>query len=233
MYFGVSQNRLLQRVRDMIHNGELTERGLARATGVSQPHVHNMLKGARAFSPEFADQLLHYLGMSLADLLHDPQDFQSYNGLEAFQPVPVLRGCIGAHQFPFNPERHERVHPFPRAQVAGLTDPVAVTIGDNEFMAPQIQQGDLVLLDRSEYIRLHPPPTSLCVVSTPAGTAVRFLRVGGRSLYLLTQDSVREPEHWDYLSLAGQNMLEVVRGRIVWIGRALEENAPEQARKAG
>jgi hypothetical protein len=37
---------LLERVR----KGELTERGLSRVTRVSQPHIHNVLKGKRFFS---------------------------------------------------------------------------------------------------------------------------------------------------------------------------------------
>jgi hypothetical protein len=233
MYFGPSQTRLLLRVREMVHRGELTERGLARATGISQPHVHNMLKGARAFSQEFADQLLHHLGLTLADLLRDPEEASGHGGLHTFQPVPVLRGRTGARNFPFTPERHESVHPFPRAQVSGLTDPVVLTLAADKAMAPRFQEGDLALLERAEHARLHPEPKSSYIVDTGEGTAVRYIRSGGRSLYLLTEDSMKDPRRWDYLSLAGRNILDVVRGRIVWIGRALEANPAEQARKFG
>ena len=41
------RGRLVLRLRDMVRNGELTERALARTTGVSQPHIHNVLKGKR------------------------------------------------------------------------------------------------------------------------------------------------------------------------------------------
>jgi plasmid maintenance system antidote protein VapI len=50
--FQDAQQRLLAYVRDRIHNGELTERGFARMIGISQPHVHNVLKGVRNLSIE-------------------------------------------------------------------------------------------------------------------------------------------------------------------------------------
>ena len=66
------RNRLVQRLRDMVRNGELTERALARATGVSQPHIHNVLKGKRELSVEMADVILSALHMDAQDLLKQP-----------------------------------------------------------------------------------------------------------------------------------------------------------------
>jgi antitoxin component HigA of HigAB toxin-antitoxin module len=45
-------------LRKRIHSGELTERSLARITGISQPHMHNVLKGKRLLSLEKADRIL-------------------------------------------------------------------------------------------------------------------------------------------------------------------------------
>jgi hypothetical protein len=57
---------LLERVR----KGELTERGLSRVTRVSQPHIHNVLKGKRFFSTMTADSVLRELHLDVLDLLH-------------------------------------------------------------------------------------------------------------------------------------------------------------------
>ena len=46
--FEILRNRLIENIRYRIRNGELTERGLARRTGISQPHLHNLLKGVRS-----------------------------------------------------------------------------------------------------------------------------------------------------------------------------------------
>ncbi|MBZ5594381.1 MAG: helix-turn-helix domain-containing protein [Acidobacteriia bacterium] len=69
MYFELLQIRLIAHVQQRVQRGELTERGLARHTGISQPHLHNMLKGARVLSPQMADLLLHHLHITLLDLL--------------------------------------------------------------------------------------------------------------------------------------------------------------------
>jgi plasmid maintenance system antidote protein VapI len=62
------QQRLARLVRARIGNGEFTERGLARMTGISQPQIHNFLKGARKLSPEFADRLMLCFGLGILDL---------------------------------------------------------------------------------------------------------------------------------------------------------------------
>jgi plasmid maintenance system antidote protein VapI len=49
-------------------NGEFTERSLAGRVGVSQPQIHNVLKGARKLTPELADRILQALGISVLDL---------------------------------------------------------------------------------------------------------------------------------------------------------------------
>jgi transcriptional regulator with XRE-family HTH domain len=69
MNFQELQRRLVIHLRDRVRNGELTERGLARRTGVSQPHIHNVLKGKRFFSNETADQILLFLRLDVLDLL--------------------------------------------------------------------------------------------------------------------------------------------------------------------
>ena len=63
------RSRLVQRLLDMVRNGDLTERALARATGVSQPHMHNVLKGKRELSVEMADVILKALHLDVRDLL--------------------------------------------------------------------------------------------------------------------------------------------------------------------
>lgn len=56
-------------VQMKIRNGTVSERGLARNIGLSQPHLHNVLKGARKLTPEVADRLLYGLHLSVIDLL--------------------------------------------------------------------------------------------------------------------------------------------------------------------
>lgn len=69
MYFESLLLRLIEHVQERVQRGELTERGLARRTGISQPHLHNVLKGARVLSPQMGDLLLRHLHITLLDLL--------------------------------------------------------------------------------------------------------------------------------------------------------------------
>jgi hypothetical protein len=63
------QENLLRLVRERVRSGELTERGLARMTGISQPHIHNVLKGKRVLSIESADLILSCLHIDVRDLV--------------------------------------------------------------------------------------------------------------------------------------------------------------------
>jgi antitoxin component HigA of HigAB toxin-antitoxin module len=63
------QRRLIAYLRTLIRSGDATERGLARMTGVSQPHMHNVLKGKRLLSLEMADQVVGQLHLDLLDFI--------------------------------------------------------------------------------------------------------------------------------------------------------------------
>jgi transcriptional regulator with XRE-family HTH domain len=60
---------LLEELRHRVRSGAATERGLARVSGVSQPHLHNVLKGKRKLSLRRADGVLHRLQIDLLQLL--------------------------------------------------------------------------------------------------------------------------------------------------------------------
>ena len=61
--------RLLAFVKARIQRGEFSERSLAKRLGVSQPQLHNVLKGARKLRVELADELLAEFRISVLDLL--------------------------------------------------------------------------------------------------------------------------------------------------------------------
>ena len=63
------QSLLITHLRERVRSGEITERRLARVTGISQPHLHNVLKGKRLLSVEKSDQILMQLRLNLLDLV--------------------------------------------------------------------------------------------------------------------------------------------------------------------
>lgn len=69
MNLGILKQRLLERLRQKVRNGEWTERALARRSGLSQPHLHHVLKGMRDLTTANADRLMEAGGIQLFDLI--------------------------------------------------------------------------------------------------------------------------------------------------------------------
>lgn len=235
MYFQLLQTKLVSFTRAKIRSGELTERGLARIAGMSQPHVHNVLKGVRTLSAEAADQILRALRVTISDICTPEEMGGAMSSAIACRtcPVPVLKGRAGpGHPLPLF-DQVDGMYPFPRALAGHLVNPVAVSLTTDSCMYPLFQERDLVLLDRSERARSAPNAETTYLVNTPEGALVRYIRLGGRSLYLLTHDNREDPRRWAYISLAERNILDIVRGRIVWIGRKMETIPAQPLKKAG
>jgi hypothetical protein len=64
---------LIQHLNRCVQRGDFTERGVARRVGISQPHIHNVLKGDRLLSWESADSLLRELNLNIFDLMRDDE----------------------------------------------------------------------------------------------------------------------------------------------------------------
>ncbi len=82
--------RFRARLRQKIRNGEITERGLARLSGVSQSHVHNALKGARLLRPRTADRVMRAMRISVCDLMA-PDDWEDSGAEGRDQRRPASR----------------------------------------------------------------------------------------------------------------------------------------------
>ncbi len=75
MTFHDLQQRLLEELRQRVRSGAATERGLARVSGISQPHLHNVLKGKRRLSLMKADVILQSLQIDLLNLI-EPEELR-------------------------------------------------------------------------------------------------------------------------------------------------------------
>lgn len=70
MNFQALRNLLIELLNQSLQAGEITERGLARMVGISQPHIHNVLQGKRLLSWKSADALLGALNLNVLDLVN-------------------------------------------------------------------------------------------------------------------------------------------------------------------
>lgn len=223
MHFVMLQHRLIAHLRSRVRSGELTERSAARLTGVSQPHLHNVLKGTRLLSTGMADQVLRNLNLCLFDLL-DPQELRACGERSDARhgAVPVLGGRLGPGEPYPSAESAWQPFPFLASELEHLCDPVLVELGEDPLMRPLFRGGDMALLDRSYARRREPDGDGCYAIDLGAESLVRRLRRVSDQLYLLAPGAP-DPDTGDFISLADRNMLEVVRAKVVWIGRHLEQ----------
>jgi len=227
--FQDAQAKLLAHVRDRIHNGELTERSLARRIGISQPHVHNVLKGVRNLSPEIFDSLLNFFQMSLLDLAPF-DDLESAiarrRATERVSEIPFLDARIGP-SLPWPAAVNWReAYPFPSLAVS--PELVMARLGPDHSMSRTLVDSDVALLDTSERGRSPVSPEGLYAVSFGGQAVLRHIRRGARTYYLVTDVAMNQPALWQRLSpteLAGS-----MRGRVRWLGRERDRDRPMSQR---
>jgi hypothetical protein len=206
--------RLVDVARQRIRSGELTERGLSRLCGVSQPHIHNVLKQIRALSPASADRLMQALGVTLPELMWRSTDEKS----SAVRIVPMLRHRIG----PGMDAALSTVRgfmPFAARAVEGLVQPVAAQLSPDLVLPGALSANDLILLDQNPLVRAEPRGESCWVVAERGGLRVRYVKRGGTKIYLANEATVRDPKLWVAVALGDQGVTDIVLARVVWFGR--------------
>ncbi len=96
------QQRLLEAIRKRLASGELTERSLARLAGISQAHMHNVLKGARGLSLAAADTIMRRLNLSVWDLLTREELERHWSRLSGGRERPPGRSPAPGGRYPAN-----------------------------------------------------------------------------------------------------------------------------------
>jgi len=220
--FREAQLKLLAYVVERIHNGELTERGFARLLGISQPHVHNVLKGVRNLSPEIFDSILKYFNMSLLDLA-------SVEEVEANLKTRKAPGQVAQAAFldsPIGPGmpwpegiNWRRSYPLPFPALAIQAGLIMAELANDPYMYETLAGSDIALLDTSARARSDISPVDLYVVSRGGEALVRHIRPGGEGFYLVTDVTLDTPALWEKLAIPANEFAGIVKARVRWIGR--------------
>lgn len=221
MTFEDAQHNLLAQVRDRIRNGELTERGLARLIGISQPHAHNVLKGIRKLSPQISDSILKSFHLSLLDLV-PLKELEAYLQRQTQLPtaeVPFLDSPVGPGMpWPAAKNRRKR---FPLPFASALTAPefvVANLISDPEMPATLVDS-DIALFDTSETMRANLAPEGLYAVNRGPDTVLRYVRPGRHVYFLASDRTLNLPIEWERLRFSRRDLIDRIRARVRWLGR--------------
>ena len=150
-----------------------------------------------------------------------PQVLWSGGGVDATQisAVPLLRARIGPGSAASFTSFRGYV-PLPVGLTSGLIDPVTAYLAADLALPPEYRAADLVLLDLNPAQRREPGARSGFIVAENAGLRVRYVRRVRSGLEVASQPGFSGD--WQAISLQGRDILDIVRARIVWIGREME-----------
>jgi hypothetical protein len=219
---------LIETARRRIQAGEITERGLASSCGISQPHMHNALKHVRSLSFDSADRLMRALNVASEDLLWAARGGEGTR----VRTVPMVRNRIGPG-YGAELTATRGAMPFTSSLVDALVGPVAARLAPDLVMHRLLQANDLVLLDQNAAVRADVKGSGPWVVEASGGLLVRYLRKGTASLYIVNEATLNDPARWQAIPLGRGSILDVVRARIVWFGREIQEGPSGSAEPAG
>jgi len=200
----------------------MSQTTLASRLHCSQSRISRLLAGEIRLHWRDAQRLAEVLGLTLYDLLDlpaspPPADFRD----SPFVQVPLLRGAVAAGQpLPIENEP-ESWRAFLGAYLRRFSRPILLRVGKRETsMLPTIFPGDLVLVDRAEDKRRRPSLRHIYAVSLDEGGTLKRCKLEADHL-LIIPDNPTAGFDPTTVSLKGRNVLHLIQGQVVWIGREL------------
>lgn len=203
-----------------------TQKQIAEALGIEQAHVSRFLNGRGNFRLPTLNQLLRFLQIDIEDLIPTEELIRRAPRLDYansdYADVPLLKGKLGPGQ-PFPVEgRIGGYRAFLRSFVSEFHRPALIAVGPKEeAMVPAIQPLDLVLLDTNPAKRKAPQLDRIYAVSLENGSGLRHCGLAGSSLLLMAENPRGPESRPTEIRLEGVDILAIVRGEVVWIGREL------------
>ncbi len=224
--FSVVQTRLLEEIRRRIRNGEYTERGLARLAGISQPHLHNLLKGVRDLTTASADSLLTALDIGIPDLTTVAELGEALEAKRmANHPsrmAPVLSGKIGPGWPLPDPRQQSGWRAIPPQIGPCGRRPVIAFLAPDPALTSIFPGATSAVIDLDELARVHPAAASWYLVRHRGAGLLRQVRAYHDRIEILGQLGLSESADADIIPLGSVSVLHVIRGRLVWAGEASE-----------
>jgi hypothetical protein len=221
--FATFQARLLDEVRGRIRNGEFTERGLARLAGISQPHLHNLLKGVRELTSASADSLLATLDVGLLQLASADELGEALQAKGAAggnrRIAPLLDGRVGPG-WPIPDARQPAGwRPLPLGSGNCGRKPVMVFLAPDPALGAAFAGVAVAVIDLDEQARVLPTPHDWYLVRQRGAGLIRQVRVESDRVEILGQLGLASDHELGPVPLGSASILHVVRGRLVWVGR--------------
>ncbi len=164
MNFSQLHERLRMELRRRINEGALTGTLIARRSGLTQAHISKFLSGKTNLSDEARDRILAALNLSVEALLAPrPEERRTDPAFTAFRLLRAneladadFRTANIALLIPF--QVYEPTPPLGRYAARERFVALILEAGQAEPMAPILQPGDIVLVDRHSLRPARPQP---------------------------------------------------------------------------
>ena len=212
MYFDGLRRRLIEVVRVAIQSGEVTERALSVQIGISQPHLHNILKGVRSLTPELADRLLGRLHLSVHDLMPEGADRSELRTDKARRVPYVSYGALADASWPVFVSS---LYAVPAHLLNRVEHPVVTQLPGDHTMSSIYSEGDLALVETAKLNGKAMCGNELYLVSLNRILSVRWVRSGARCLYLANAANRHNPASWEIIPASPEQWPSLVPGRII------------------
>ena len=229
MNLSLAHARLIALLREKVRNGEVTERGFARMVGISQPHIHKVLKGTRTLSIDYFDLILKRINHSVLDLCSETDLSRQFARLISEQDLgvdlPFEQSRLGPGSSWRPGVRREERHPVP--VWAAESRPWCALARLERDWEMEFSDAGLNIAVLNTAIETGPPlPEAVYAVDRPHDTVLRRVRLGRGRLYLVSDARRTDPLSWEFLAFPARNPLAAIRGRAVWLGREGERAFP-------
>lgn len=220
MNFLQFQDRLISHLREKIRNGEVTERGLALNVGISQPHIHRVLKGEKALSLFNLDLMLQYLSRNLLHFC-TAGEIEACNAklsasIRPMVEVPLYFSRIGPGcPWKGTLNRQDR-RSIPCETIGALRQVALARVAPDPGMISSLQNYNLALLTKDDHFS--DDCESLYAIARGQEAVIRRVRHGRRRVYLVTDRAHNKPLQWEAIPLSNRASLPRIIGRVIWMG---------------
>lgn len=230
MNFNEMYNQFLLDLGRSIASGHMSLKVLAGKTGITQPHLSNVLKHKRMLSIAAIDKVLAAMEWTIADLISDPFPGAAREKAENRELIPVVSEETAGKARYIRPMMVRGTLPLPANWLdalkvrgtslrGGWERFVAVRASNNDVraMGRFLKPNAMVLIDRS-YVstkRNRESPPKLFAIWRDGRLSLRYAEEDGGALEVWSDDPRRTPER--LTPEPGHEPFEFVVGRVALV----------------
>ncbi len=193
-----------------------------------------LLTGRRDTTMKTAEKVAAFFGVPLWRLLIDVDDLRAIEtrstNLPRFVELPWLKAPVGAGPLLIDgDEMRDEGLAFSERFALEHPGAICLTVGRGQWsMTPTIQPGDIVVIDPALDRRRQPRPGDIQAVnfaplSTENRGAIKRVELRDGHLIISSDNPDKREYPTEVFDVEGVDLLEVMKGQVVWFGRILGE----------